>query len=114
MRRTLFYKKNYKVIIAFTSIISWVALGTFCYKILEEWSVIDCFYFSVTTLSTVGYGELAPSSDLSKLFTSFYILGGVTTVLSCLNLIGNKTLQRQTEQLKKNSKFIEEKLNLDM
>jgi|TARA_B110000093_G_C12551408_1_gene238017 voltage-gated potassium channel len=30
-------------------------------------SVIDPFYFSFTTMSTVGYGDISPKSDRAKL-----------------------------------------------
>ncbi|PID31075.1 MAG: hypothetical protein CR982_00385 [Candidatus Cloacimonadota bacterium] len=46
--------------------------SSFFYMQAEGWSFIDSFYFSVMTMSTVGYGDFVPSSDLSKLFTIIY------------------------------------------
>ena len=43
--------------------------GTIFYSLEEGWSVVDAFYFSVTTLTTVGLGDLAPETTLGKLFT---------------------------------------------
>ena len=34
--------------------------GTLFYRTVEGWSIVDAFYFSVTTLTTVGLGDLAP------------------------------------------------------
>jgi len=51
--------------------------GTVFYRTIEGWSWVDSFYFSVTTASTVGYGDLAPSTPLSKIFTALYIFVGV-------------------------------------
>ena len=34
-------------------------------------------YFSVATISTVGYGDLTPQSDIGKIFTIFYMLVGI-------------------------------------
>ncbi len=34
-------------------------------------------YFSVTTISTVGIGDLSPQTDFGKLFTIIYIFVGV-------------------------------------
>lgn len=46
--------------------------GATFYTQHEGWSIVDSLYFCVMTMSTVGYGDLAPTSDISKLFTSIY------------------------------------------
>ena len=51
--------------------------GTIFYHSVEGWSWIDSLYFSVTTVSTVGIGDLAPQTDIGKLFTVVYIFVGV-------------------------------------
>ena len=61
------------------------ALGTVVYHIIEDWSWVDSFYFSSVTLTTVGFGDLAPSSDLSKLFTVFYLFIGIALIGGVLN-----------------------------
>ena len=43
----------------------------------EEQTYLDALYFSVMTLATVGYGDLAPQTALGKLFTIIYVLIGV-------------------------------------
>ncbi|MBU2639646.1 MAG: potassium channel family protein [Nanoarchaeota archaeon] len=66
-----------------------MVLGTFFYHSVEGWGVIDSFYFSSISLSTRGYGELHPTTTLSKLFTVFYLFIGVTFLLYALSsLIG--------------------------
>jgi voltage-gated potassium channel len=34
--------------------------GTIFYSLVEGWSVVDALYFSVTTLTTVGFGDRVP------------------------------------------------------
>jgi voltage-gated potassium channel Kch len=51
--------------------------GTVFYHNVEGWSWVDALYFSITTISTVGLGDLAPKTDLGKLFTVVYIFIGV-------------------------------------
>lgn len=46
-----------------------LSMGTVGYRLLEEWSWVDAFYFSAVAVTTVGFGDLAPSTDASKLFT---------------------------------------------
>jgi len=55
--------------------------GTLFYTTVEGWAVIDSLYFSVMTLATVGYGDLAPSTDLSKIFTVMYVIVGAGVFL---------------------------------
>jgi hypothetical protein len=60
-------------------------LGTVVYHILEDWSWVDSFYFSTVAVTTVGFGDLTPTSDASKLFTVLYIFSGITIVTVWLN-----------------------------
>ena len=46
----------------------------------ESYTVVDAFYFSMVTISTVGYGDLTPSSTGFRIFTVFYIFIGCTVI----------------------------------
>eukprot|EP00929_Paragymnodinium_shiwhaense_P085661 TRINITY_DN46082_c0_g1_i1.p1 TRINITY_DN46082_c0_g1~~TRINITY_DN46082_c0_g1_i1.p1 ORF type:complete len:623 (+),score=187.77 TRINITY_DN46082_c0_g1_i1:87-1955(+) len=50
----------------------------------EPWTVIDSLYFSMATMSTVGYGDLSPSGDVSRAFAIVYIFVGVFIVFGRL------------------------------
>ena len=54
-----------------------LASGTIFYRTVEGWSWTDAIYFSVTTMSTVGLGDLSPETAFGKLFTVVYIFVGV-------------------------------------
>ena len=79
-------------------ILIWVLLllliGTSFYTLVEGWTVIDAFYFSVITLSTVGYGDLAPVTTVGKLFTSVYILVGISIIVVFANTLAKKHAYR--------------------
>lgn len=68
---------------------TWIvlAIGTIAYHIIEGWSWLDSLYFSVITLTTIGYGDLAPQTDAGKLFTIVYILVGLGIILSFINTV---------------------------
>ena len=68
-----------------------LASGTIFYTTVEKWSVVDAFYFSVTTLTTVGLGDLTPTTTLGKLFTVFYIFTGLSLVLGFIDAIAKET-----------------------
>ncbi|MBI5133432.1 MAG: two pore domain potassium channel family protein [Thaumarchaeota archaeon] len=52
-------------------------IGIFAYHNLEGWNYIDSIYFATATLTTVGFGDLHPTSDISKIFTVVYMWVGV-------------------------------------
>ena len=53
-----------------------------------KWSFENAFYFTIGTITTVGYGNLAPGSDTSKMFTVLYALSGIITLGVVLGLVG--------------------------
>jgi voltage-gated potassium channel Kch len=56
--------------------------GTGFYSLVEGLRFVDALYFSVMTLTTVGYGDFAPRTDVGKLFTAVYALVGVGILLA--------------------------------
>lgn len=80
--------RTQQVSAAFGAVVAWLAIGTFAYHELEGWNYIQSLYFSTVTLTTIGYGDLHPTSDISRLFTVFYIIFGVFTVIGAVGIIG--------------------------
>lgn len=73
-----------------------LAVGTVVYRILEDWSWVDSFYFSAVALTTVGFGDLSPTTDASKLFTVFYIFSGISLIGALLNEFMKRHARRVT------------------
>jgi voltage-gated potassium channel len=57
-----------------------VAVGTIGYHTLEDMTILDALYMTVTTVSTVGFGEVHPLSHRGRAFTIGLILFGVSTM----------------------------------
>jgi voltage-gated potassium channel len=74
--------------------------GMFFYHRVEGWTLFDALYFSVVTLTTVGYGDLAPQTGLGKAFTMIYLFVGIGTLLGFINLMAKPTYQRETDSEK--------------
>ena len=61
-----------------------VAVGTVFYATQERWHLLDALYFTMVTLMTIGYGDLHPTTPLTRGFTVVYALIGVGLVASTI------------------------------
>tara|TARA_B100000497_G_C7579793_1_gene349100 strand:- start:396 stop:713 length:318 start_codon:yes stop_codon:yes gene_type:complete len=82
---TFLKDEEYRSLLITSAII--LSIGTLTYHILEGWSWIDSLYFSVITLTTIGYGDFSPQTDAGKLFTIFYILLGLGMILTFIQTV---------------------------
>ena len=73
-------------------------LGAFGFMLIEHLSVIDAFYMSVTTVSTVGFGEVKPFSPAGRLFAIILILTGVGSALYLFSVIGELVIEGQLRE----------------
>lgn len=64
--------------------LGYYVLGIVVYKYLEGWEPLDTAYFLTVTSTTVGYGDMCPTTVLGKIFTTIYALIGITVILGAL------------------------------
>lgn len=53
--------------------------GTIGFMWIEGWKLIDAFYMTIITMSTVGFGEVHELSEYGRLFTAFLIVSSFGT-----------------------------------
>lgn len=73
-----------------------IAAGTSFYHFAEDLRWIDAFYFTVITLTTIGYGDFTPQTDAGKLFTVGYSLVGLAAIGGFIALIATQQQERAT------------------
>lgn len=78
-------------------LITLIASGTIFYSSVEGWAVIDALYFSVMTMSTIGYGDFYPTTTLSKLFTITYALLSIGVFVAVVTKIVAAILDKKRE-----------------
>ncbi|VVB65788.1 Calcium-gated potassium channel MthK [Candidatus Gugararchaeum adminiculabundum] len=81
-------------LVLFFSVLFILGAGMIFYHNVEGWSYIDALYFSVTTLTTIGYGDHVPHSDLSKIFTMVFIIIGIGIMLAFINVIAKHAIEK--------------------
>jgi len=74
-----------------------VLTGTLFYWRFEDWTIIEALYFCVVTLTTVGYGDLSPTTAGTQIFTIVYILTGFGLLVALLTSVAQQYLKHQTE-----------------
>jgi voltage-gated potassium channel len=76
-----------------------ITFGTTGYMVVEGWDFLDALYMTITTLTTVGYGEIHPLSTEGRIFTIILILVGVGTVLYALSAGAKVILEGELREL---------------
>ena len=71
--------------------------GATFYHYMEKWSYLDAVYFSAATITTVGYGDIAPQTNAGKVFTIFYLFAGVGIALYGLSLMASHFVEVREE-----------------
>lgn len=84
----------------FRALLIWVVFviagGTIFYVRVEDWRPLDALYFTIVTLTTIGYGDITPQTDAGKIFTMIYIFVGISLISGFIILLGehSKALRR--------------------
>ncbi len=61
-------------------IVSWVAVGTIGYLLIERWSWFDSLYMTIITVFTIGFQEVHPLTETGRAWTLIVIAVGVMIV----------------------------------
>ncbi len=72
-----------------------VIIGAVFYNFVEGWNWIDSTYFAVSTLTTVGFGDLHPTHSISRLFMIFYMLLGIPVMFYTITLLGVYSVEKR-------------------
>ncbi|MGV6805461.1 MAG: potassium channel family protein [Ruegeria sp.] len=84
-----------KGILAFTvAMIFWASAF---YHFVEGWGWLDSIYFSVVTISTVGFGDFSPETVAGKIFTMIYIIIGLGVFVTAATTVADTILNQNDD-----------------
>lgn len=89
---SLFRNPDSRGLLGLTGLV--IASGATFYHYVEGWEWLDSFYFTVITLTTIGYGDFTPKTDVGKLFTMVYVFILGLGILSGLYRHGGQSPER--------------------
>lgn len=67
--------------LVFLALLILIFIGVAGFHYLEGWTWFEGFYMVLTTITTIGYGEVHPLSHVGRIFNTFIIIGGVALLL---------------------------------
>ena len=76
-----------RLILAIILTVLSLVIGMAGFTLIEHYGPIDAFYMTVTTVGTVGFGEVQPFSQAGRLFVSFYILYNLVVVAYLVSVL---------------------------
>lgn len=59
---------------------------------------IDSFYFTATTLATVGFGDIVPTGQAARMIVAVQILLNISLIAGSFRLVSNAAHDRRVEQ----------------
>jgi voltage-gated potassium channel len=72
-----------------------LAGGATFYHYVEHFSWLDAFYFCTITLTTIGYGDIVPTTPAGKIFTMLYALVGIGILAAFGSLLVHHAVARR-------------------
>ncbi len=80
MRKALIVKYMWVFEVIFVLLV--LSSGATIFHFVEWRRYFDALYFVVVTMTTIGYGDLVPQTELGRAFTMLYAIVGVPTFLA--------------------------------
>lgn len=68
---------------------------------------IKCLYWAITTLTTIGYGDITPTNDITRIYTMIIMILGVGTYGVVIGTVSKMIVQAERFKEEKKEKFKE-------
>lgn len=97
--------EDYMYRLLLLAVILLLTFGTFFYHFVEKWSYLNSYFFSVVTLTTVGYGDLVPQTHIGRFVTTLYIFVGIGIIATFAQTVVKKRGKKIATKTEKNTEL---------
>jgi voltage-gated potassium channel len=103
-------KRKKSLMIVLVLVILIIVAGTVFYHFVENWNWVDSFYFTTITMTTIGYGDLYPTHDVSKILTSLFAVATIPIIFFAFAVVTENYFEKRLQSLlsRESRKEIEE------
>ena len=78
-----------------SAVLGTLAVGTIGFTVIAGYPPFDAFYMTLTTMTTVGYGEIHPLGHAGRVFNSFLIVFGVSTIFIAIGAMTQTIIEQE-------------------
>ena len=82
-----------------------MTIGVLGFTSIEDFTLIEAFYMTVITFSTVGYNEIRPLSEEGRIFVSFYIILNLAVIAYVVSVVSAYLFEGELKKLYKKYLF---------
>ncbi len=90
------------------SLVGITIVGTAGYTLIEGWSLVESFYMTMITVTTVGFNEVRELSTTGRMFTVALMLLGVGLVFYGIAIIAEVKFEERVRQIFGRRKLVKE------
>jgi voltage-gated potassium channel len=91
---------TYRNVLKWTAILAaLLLLGSLGFVWLEGWSFFDALYMTVTTLTTIGYGEIHPLNRIGRIYNMGLILAGMGIMLYVISSVARMVVEGEIREV---------------
>jgi voltage-gated potassium channel len=76
-----------------------IIFGTWMFQRVMDITWSESFYFTIVTLTTVGYGDVTPETDYQRAVVALFVLIGVTIFVTTMGIIGVNVIEKRQQKL---------------
>ncbi len=76
-----------------------VLVDSFVFSLVEGWDLFTSLYYTLVTISTVGYGDITPTRQISRVLAIFLILSGISIFTLILQTIIDQAIELRVDPL---------------